>query len=286
MSGEPEPADTDETRWGVPLRYAADLVRLEELGQSFIASHLDTEGEAFLASVLKKNYRVWGLRAHRLLSLFMSDFDVNAVLGVYPVFLLSTPQALTLLERASAGKLAEKRLLDVGAGSGDVTTRLAPLVADLDCTETSRFMARRLRQRGLACFRGVVGEDLPNDPLKRAEPYDVVALLNVIDRTPRPRSLLRSIAEHLHPGGILLMSTPLPFEPVVYQGGATRPPEETLEITVGAWEDGVLSLFRNELAPLGFEVSALTRVPYLSGGDALQPVYVLDAAVLACRKPG
>ena len=286
MSREPEHTDPDETRWGVPLRYAADLVRLEELAQSFIASHLDTEGEAFLATVLKKNYRMWGLRAHRLLSLFMSDFDVNAVLGVYPVFLLSTPQALTLLERASGGKLAETRLLDIGAGSGDVTTRLAPLVAALDCTETSRFMARRLRQRGLACFRGVVGVGLPNDPLQSTEPYDVVGLLNVIDRTPRPRSLLRAIAQHLRPGGILLVSTPLPFEPVIYKGGATRPPEEALEITAGEWEDGVLSLFRNELAPLGFEASALTRVPYLSGGDALQPVYVLDAAVFACRKLG
>jgi SAM-dependent methyltransferase len=216
--------------------------------------------------------------------MLFSDFDVNGLLGMYPVFLLSTPAALQLLEKAAGGSVAQRRLLDIGSGSGDVTTRLAPLVRSVDCTETSRFMARRLRRRGFECFRGAVGEGLPGDPLTAGEPYDIVSLLNVIDRTSRPRSLLRAIAAHLRPDGVLLLSTPLPFEPVVYRGGATRPPEEPLGIEADVWEDAVLELWRSELEPLGFDLAALTRTPYLSGGDALQPAYVLDAAVLACRK--
>lgn len=272
----------DETRWGVPLRYAVELGRLEEIGDRFLPSHLDTEGEAFLASQLKRSHRMSSLRLHRLLSLFMSDFDVNGLLGMYPVFLLSTPMALALLEKAAGGSVAERRLLDIGSGSGDVTTRLLPLVSSVACTETSRFMARRLRRRGFDCFRGAVGAGAPGDPLGAQEPYDIISLLNVIDRTSRPRTLLRTIAAHLHPGGILLLSTPLPFEPVVYHGGTTRAPAEALDIETQVWEDAVLELWRAELAPLGFELGALTRTPYLSGGDALQPAYVLDAAVLAC----
>jgi len=284
MSGATGRAGNDETRWGVPLRYAVELGRLEEIGDRFLPSHLDTEGEAFLASQLKRSYRRSSLRLHRLLSLFMSDFDVNGLLGMYPVFLLSTPTALALLEKTAGGSVAERSLLDIGSGSGDVTTRLLPLVSSVACTETSRFMAWRLRRRGFDCFRGAVGGGALGDPLGAQEPYDIVSLLNVIDRTSRPRTLLRAIAAHLQPGGILLLSTPLPFEPVVYHGGTTRTPEESLGIETDVWEDAVLELWRDELSPLGFELGALTRTPYLSGGDALQPAYVLDAAVLACHK--
>jgi SAM-dependent methyltransferase len=284
MSGADGRAGSDETRWGVPLRYASDVGRLAELGDRFLPSRLDTEGEAFLATQLGRAYRTSALRLHRLLSMFMSDFDVNGLLGMYPVFLLSTPMALELLEKTAGSSIADRRLLDIGAGSGDVTTRLLPLVSHVDCTETSRFMARRLRRRGFSCFHGAAGEGSAGDPLRAQPAYDIVSLLNVIDRTSRPRSLLRAIAAHLEPGGILLLSTPLPLESVVYHGGGTRAPEEALAIKAEAWEDAVLELWRKELAPLGFELGALTRAPYLSGGDALQPAYILDAAVLACRK--
>jgi SAM-dependent methyltransferase len=216
--------------------------------------------------------------------MFMSDFDVNGLLGMYPVFLLSTPRALELLTAAAGGSIAERRLLDIGSGSGDVTTRLLPLVSTVDCTEQSRFMARRLRRRGFNCFHGAAGEGAAGDPLASSDPYDIVSLLNVIDRTSRPRTLLRSVAAHLRPGGILLLSTPLPFEAVVYHGGAARAPEERLHVEAEVWEDATLELWRNELVPLGLELGAFTRTPYLSGGDVLQPAYVLDAAVLACRK--
>lgn len=278
-------AGSDDMRWGVPLRYACDLTRLGELGEHFIASQLDTEGEAFLVASMRRAYSTSRLRLHRLLSLFLSDFDVNALLGVYPVFLFSTPQALALLEAAHGGAgLSERRLLDIGAGSGDVTTRILPIVGSVDCTETSRFMARRLRRRGFTCFRGVAGEGARNDPLASSARYDIVSLLNVIDRTRRPRSLLRAVAAHLAPGGVLLLSTPLPFDPIFYDGSVTRRPEERLSIASEAWEDAVLELWRNELEPLGFAPGALTRLPYLSGGDVQQAAYVLDAVVIACRK--
>jgi SAM-dependent methyltransferase len=273
----------DVTRLGVELRYGCELDRLGELAARFVPSALDAEAEAFLAGALKRTHSRLGYWAHRALTLVLSDFDANALLGAYPVFLLSTPQALRLLEAARPSALGG-RLLDVGAGSGDVTTRLSPLVDSVSCTETSRYMARRLRQRAFPCWLGRVGENAPGDPLTSEPPFDLIALLNVIDRAHRPRALLRAVVAALPPRGLLMLSTPLPYEPFYYDGALTREPEEKLGITAERWEDALVELWTNELAPLGLELRALTRLPYLSGGDVEHPAYVLDDAVLVCEK--
>jgi SAM-dependent methyltransferase len=285
------PNGLDVTRLGVELHYRCDLARLEELARHFIPSQLDTEGEAFLAAALRRNHGRLSLWAHRALTLVMSDFDANALLGMYPVFLLSTAQAQRLLEAARPGAVSHGRLLDIGAGSGDVTTRLSPLVDAVQCTETSRHMARRLRKRGLACWLGRVGEQGgasggAGDPLESDAPFDVISLCNVIDRSDKPRSLLAAVARRLAPGGLLLLATPLPYSPFVYAGAITREPSEKLKIDSESFEDAVVELWRNELAPLDLELRALTRLPYLSGGDAHYPAYVLDDAVLVCSKRG
>jgi SAM-dependent methyltransferase len=285
MAAERDALGVDETRWGIPLRYSCDPARLgTELAERFVPSQLDTEGEAFLAAALERSPAAWKMRLHRLLTLFVSDFDANALLGVHPVFLLSTPQALALLEARRSTELTEELWLDIGAGSGDVTTRLAALARDMYCTETSRFMARRLRRRGFRCWLGQVGEGKPLDPLTSSERFGVISLLNVIDRTNKPRTLLGSITRQMPSGGILMLSTPLPYEPFYYAGSVTRAPEEQLRIQAEGWEEQLGELWRLELAPLGLSLDAFTRVPYLSGGDAGHPAYVLDSAVLVCRK--
>src|SRR6185295_6533304 len=115
-------------------------------------------------------------------------------------------------------------------------------------------------------------------------PFDVISLCNVIDRSDRPRSLLSAVAQRLAPGGLLLLATPLPYSPFVYAGAVTRDPTEKLKIESEPFEEAVVELWRNELAPLDLELRALTRLPYLSGGDAQYPAYVLDDAVLVCAK--
>jgi 2-polyprenyl-3-methyl-5-hydroxy-6-metoxy-1,4-benzoquinol methylase len=274
----------DEQRLGVELRYACDLERLGELAERFVPSQLDAEGEAFLAAANRRQHTRVGYWAHRALTLLLSDFDANALLGAYPVFLLSTPRALELLRAARPAGVATGRWLDIGAGSGDVTTRLAPLAESIQCTEASRFMAWRLRQRGLSCWLGRAGEGAAADPLASEPPFDVISLFNVIDRTPRPRSLLASVVKQLAPGGLLALSTPLPYAPFYYEGAMPRDPEEKLDVGAERWEDATLELWRHELAPLGLELRVVSRVPYLSGGDVQHPAYVLDDAVLLCGK--
>jgi SAM-dependent methyltransferase len=202
----------------------------------------------------------------------MSDFDVNGLLGTYPLFLLSTAQWRELLgpERCA-------RLLDVGAGSGDVTARLASVADRVETTETSAMMARRLRRRGYACRR----VDVAGAPLD--DSFDLVTCLNVIDRSARPKTVLAHLARALGEGGRLVVATPLPYEPFVFAGGSTRPPDERLPLCTDDWESGVAELASRVLRPLGLEVLAFTRAPYISGGDPGRPLYVLDDAVLVCR---
>lgn len=259
---------------GYRLRYGCRTAELPAaLAERFRPAELDDETRAFIDRAGSSRHgRVLGL-LHRALRGSLSDFDVNGILGMYPMHLLGSAGWRRLLGDAARGSL-----LDVGAGSGDVTITLAPAFDRITTTETSRAMAWRLRRRGLACVRC----DLARDPLP-AGPFDVVSCLNVLDRTARPRTLLHRLGEVLAPGGALVLALPLPYDPLVYDGGATVPPEEPLAIEGGSWEAALTRLVERELRPNGWQVSAFSRAPYLSGGDARRSLYLLDDAVLVCR---
>lgn len=209
---------------------------------------------------------------HRFLrNFYLSDFDTNGLLRMYPMHLLSRKQFQSLVPDAGGS------LLDVGAGSGDVTAELAPLFERIDTTEVSRMMARRLRERGFRCARIDLAEEPAPDP-----PYDVIACLNVLDRCAKPRSLLRALPSALAPGGTLVLSVPLPYRPLVYAGPATLEPDEPLRVESSTWELALVELVDREIAPAGWLVQSWSRVPYLSGGDSASATYELSSAVLVC----
>jgi SAM-dependent methyltransferase len=254
--------------------YRADASRLpDRLAARLVELSADDETREFVAHALRGRHgraRAW---LHAILRRVLSDFDVNGLLGTYPLFLLGTEQARRLL-----GPGAHGRLLDVGAGSGDVTLELAPLFSEVVVTETSFVMARRLERRGFRCVRADLSQDDPP-----AGPWDVVSCLNVIDRCARPRTLLARLCALAGERTRLLLATPLPYQPFVYAGGHTRPPLEQLAISASSWEACASELVDHVLEPLGLSVEALARVPYLSGGDPDRPLYILDDAVLVCR---
>ncbi len=204
----------------------------------------------------------------------MSDFDVNGLLRMYAMHLLDTSQWQQLL-----GPPSQRRLVDVGAGSGDVTATLAPLFGTVATTEMSWGMARRLRRRGYLCFRVDVTETGVPD-----EPWEAISCLNVLDRCARPLTLLERLREALAPGGELILSMPLPYMPLVFDGGATREPSEPLPVAdATSWEAGAAAVVDRVLAPAGLEVRKLARAPYVSAGDAHHPLYVLDDVIFVCR---
>lgn len=82
-------------------------------------------------------------------------------------------------------------------------------------TETSAVMSDRLRSKGYTCWN----EDITLTYKERIEEgytFDLISMLNVIDRTPRPSSLLSAVHSLLKPNGTILIATPLPFRPFYF----------------------------------------------------------------------
>jgi SAM-dependent methyltransferase len=211
--------------------------------------------------------------AQRLLRHFVSDFDANGLVGIYRMQLLSTREWEALLGPPPLG-----RLLDIGAGSGDVTAELAPLFTEVEATEMSRVMCGKLRRRGFACRR----IDLAEQP--HGETFDVVTCLNVLDRCQRPLSLLANAVAALGPRGRLVLALALPYNPFYYDGAATFAPLEDLGCSHPEWETAVSLLVERALTPLGLTVHAFTRAAYVSSGDAEGERYVLDDVVIVAGR--
>jgi SAM-dependent methyltransferase len=134
-------------------------------------------------------------------------------------------------------------------------------------------------RRGFNClYTGLADGEVPGAP------YDLISLFNVIDRCPRPRSLLDTLHDALTPDGQLLLATPLPYQPFYYRGASGRRPLEALPQNAPTWEEGVVRLAEEFLELSGFEVVSVSRCPYLSGGDRHSGLYVLDDAVFLCSK--
>jgi 2-polyprenyl-3-methyl-5-hydroxy-6-metoxy-1,4-benzoquinol methylase len=270
---------------------------------------------------------------HRLLTTFTStsDFDVNGMLDIYPLHLFTTDQLVILLRHAEE-KLSvnthKKRdfgsltILDVGSGVGTVTDELRGVSKSVVTTEMSPEMCSRLRARGYECWN----EDIASTYTKRLNEgrrFNLVSLLNVIDRTPRPLSMLHASRELMSPDGLLLLATPLPFRPFYFTSNhpsaATSSPAESLNTSPAlphsihpagsrkssssssspkygkplevirlpenvSWEDQAASLIHEVLPTAGFRVVAFSRLPYISGGDFFKEYTALDDIILVAEK--
>lgn len=198
------------------LTYGVDVSALPtELAECFTQLDRDADAHAFLLSCGSKSraVRLAQSAAASLLRSSMSLTDANGVLGRGELHVLSQPQATLLLGDAAGGVL-----LDVGAGDGSVTSRLAPLFAAVVATEVSAPMLRRLRARGFAAVletESVCGaaaaaraQGVPVDE----GGFDVVSCLNVLDRCDSPLALLADLRALVKPDtGRLLLAVVLPF---------------------------------------------------------------------------
>lgn len=203
---------------------------------------------------------------------FVSDFDLDGWLNMHALFLLDTKGWESIL-----GSSRYSTLLDIGAGRGDVTATLAPLFEQVAATETSKPMVRRLLQRGFEAH----AIDLAEQDFESPRLFSVVAMLNVLDRCSRPRSLIERALECLEPDGLLVLATPLPFRPHVDVGGSTVDPDELMPVVSECFETATRELV--DSIP-GIEIIRWSRIPYVSQGDWRQPLVALDDAVLVGRK--
>jgi hypothetical protein len=205
---------------------------------------------------------------------------------------VSTSACVAPLVPAEAYKHVFGTLLDIGAGDGGVTSRIAPFCRHTAATEASYPMQWRLWQRGY--------EVLSIEESEKRN-YDVISFLNVLDRCDRPFTLLKQLRGRLNQpspmtgpptdvsgaarGGKLLIAVVLPWCPFVEDGTRKRPPTETLNMDGGRcadkapFESCVEKLVMNVFRPAGYRVVRWTRVPYLCEGNTTHEYFVLDDAV-------
>lgn len=262
--------------FGLALGYDFDDSSFAGLCEHTVRLRPDESTLAYLQQAKHARHGAFVTWLHHALRGFLSDFDINGYLGTYPLFVLSTKQWQVLLPNA-AGR---GTLLDVGAGRGDVTAELGRLFSDVTAVETSRGMARRLRRRGYE----VLELDLGDAELDRQ--FDAVSLLNVLDRCDRPLSLLGQARRLLRPGGVLVIALVLPYRPFVYRGRQSSAPAERLPITSKTFEEAASQFLSLALLPLGLRIRAVSRAPYLSGGDAARPLYELDDLIVVAEAVG
>jgi SAM-dependent methyltransferase len=249
-----------------------------ELRERFVELDEDDAARTFMDEAIARPHGALITAAYRELRRFLSDYDAYGLLGMYPMHLLSTAQ----LERLLGEELQTRtHLLDVGAGSGGVTAHAAKLFEQVSATEASWALRRKLRARG---YR-VIEHDFALEPYASQVRFDAITCFNVLDRCSHPRSLLTHLHAVLQPHGRLVLSVPLPLRPHVHVGAQTVDPEERLPKATASWEAGVVSVAREVLAPAGWQVSSISRAPYLCRGDSAHRLHVLDAAIFVC-KPG
>lgn len=267
---------------GLSLRYGAEASALGPLAASFTRLDADPSTRAWIDDCFARPVGAVQLAARALARNVMSDYDANGLVGTHDMRVLGTDQWRQLLDVATLTRLSSGRLLDVGAGDGNVTAELAPLVREVVATETSSGMAKRLRKRGWVTHEvDLVERGLPED----AGRFDAIALLNVLDRTSRPLTLLERLRARAMPDARLLCAVPFPLRPHVHVGASTVDPDELLpRVPPGehVWERQARAFAELLFVPLGWRVLRLARAPYLCRGPAKQPVLTLDDAIFVC----
>lgn len=252
-----------------PLVYRVDRSLLgPALREAFCELGPDEASEAWLRDVGSRPHSYWTTKLIAMWSRAAAEYDVHGRLGAYRMHMLSERAYRMLL-----GDGPFESLLDVGAGAGYVTAHARPLFREIVCTETSPALAKRLEQAG---FQAAT-LDLTATGLGRR--FAVVSALNVLDRTVRPRTLLARLAEHVQPGGKLLLSVPLPVSAEPQDSGRSLPGQEFLPRSARGFEAAAEELTVFFLEQTGMTLSRFSRVPYLSRGDFHCPRYVLDSAV-------
>lgn len=258
----------------IDLHYRADLSRLPaELQRAFVELDADDSTRAWIdAAIAKPNSRMTML-LRDLAMTFVSFYDANGLTNSFRDRLLSTAQWQRLLGEGGA------RLLDIGAGDGEVTCQIAPLFSDVVTTEMSKPMVRRLRSKGFRSHHCDIAFQAIDD-----DDFDVIALQNVIDRTTHPLRLLDHAGQLLAEQGRLVVAVPVPIEPVVFIGPKGVAPAEALPIEAMDFESAVTALYEQVFVPDGYRVVALSRAPYLCSGTAREPVQVLDDAIFVLAR--
>ena len=264
-------------------KYASKYVQLNKgaLGEPAIAFYQQCENGKGATTTLQSV-------AHSILTnmLHYNHFEANGILNIYPMHLISTEQIRTLLKHANA-PMTYTSWLDIGAGDGRITSEFKPFATNMMTTETASSMAARLNKLGFTCYNGdLAAEEDTIEPQHKvaSTSFDMVSLLNVLCRCPKPNTLLERVVAKLKANakskGWILIAVPLPFEAFYYKDGQQLVPKERLirrrRVTLEDWEEDADRVMVTLEKKFQIEIQAFSRVPYISAEDMGMKPSVLD----------
>jgi len=249
---------------------ATDVCRPVELDQEtrdWVRHHVEAPAPGTQLSV-------WRALKRRL---YHYDAGVVAFYGFPRNYLLSTAQWGELLTGHARGSRGVA--LDVGAGDGSLNEPVRSLFSKIVATELTVPLVCRLRASGLDA---VIAEELLAEHLGRSE-FDMIFILNVLDRCKDPFSMLEQAHALLPPDGWLVVSVVLPaFQADAADGVGGE--QRTWRVVGQDFETATASLVRDVMLPSNFEPLRIVRAPYFCAGDRYSPVAALDACVMVLRR--
>ncbi|KAM5330501.1 protein-L-histidine N-pros-methyltransferase isoform 3-T3 [Glossophaga mutica] len=134
----------------------------ESLQAVFVQSYLDQGTQIFLDNSIEKSgwlfIQLYHSFVSSVFSLFMSRTSINGLLGRGSMFVFSPDQFQKLLKINPDWKT--HRLLDLGAGDGEVTKIMSPHFEEIYATELSETMIWQLQKKKYS--RWQVGETVRN----------------------------------------------------------------------------------------------------------------------------
>jgi len=141
------------------------------------------------------------LREHKLWSIYSVSYD--AVLLEFP------PYSQLIEEVIQAVNESVKRVLDIGAGTGNVTAALLSRGHRVTALENNQPMLDKLMGKR---FRSTGGLTISNNSVDdlhsfQDETFDAVVSVNVLYALDDPSACIRHVARILKPGGVFAFST-------------------------------------------------------------------------------
>ncbi|KAH8237386.1 hypothetical protein KR038_010811 [Drosophila bunnanda] len=265
----------------LPQRFQAKFVALEP--DATTVSWLE-RAKALSANIWT---HLWHALARSILQFFMTQTDINGFLKRGSMFILSEAQFHKLLVAGgfSPASVTEPvSILDIGAGDGEISLRVANTVAELSgsaglrvfATEASWTMRERLKKLNFNVINEIGG--LQN--------VELILCLNVLDRCFDSFKLLEDIHVALAPNGRAVVALVLPYMHYVETNTSHLPLRPLLEGTgrQTSFEEEA-SRFMELLENCGFRVESWTKAPYLCEGDLHQSFYwLIDLIVVISKK--
>lgn len=211
-----------------------------------------------------------------LLKLVTTKTATNGILYRGEMFVISKEQFYSLTDNENQ---KFETWLDLGAGDGGALERLGvkDMATTIWATEICAVMRKRLEWRGFN-IKDVEKWDNQN--------YDVISMLNLLDRAGNPDSFIEKAHGALKSNGVLLIAVVLPFNPYVERGGVDNKPL----VDISAYQStsrnhcDQLETFVNAIQRIGFALKKWTVAPYLCEGDQTTSYYSLRDTILVFEK--